>query len=342
MNEKEQRLAEFCRARKLDGVVLRRRSNIAWLTDGADTHIDLSTRLAFGTVLWTPSRKTLYADVIEAPRFREEELKGEWSYSERPWMEDEPPIEGNYATDWPNDEIASLRYSLTADEVKRMTALGAETAEIFCKAIKEVRSGDTEHRVAALISGALREAGIFTPVMLVASDERIRRYRHPIPTGKRIERQVIAAVCAERQGLVVSMTRVVHFGAIPAELRRRHDAVCAVDAAYHAATTPGARWCDALAAGLAAYERAGFGDEWRKHHQGGPMGYELRDFKATPTETRVVEIHQPAGWNPTITGTKSEDTILSGASGGEVLTNYPDWPTVTPTGGITRSDILSR
>ncbi|HVR87234.1 MAG TPA: aminopeptidase P family protein, partial [Planctomycetota bacterium] len=65
-----------------------------------------------------------------------------------------------------------------------------------------------------------------------------------------------------------------------------------------------------------------------------PMGYEGRDFKATPTETRKVVAKQLVGWNPSITGTKSEDTLLST---GEVLTAARDWPTVGA-----RPDILCR
>jgi len=68
--------------------------------------------------------------------------------------------------------------------------------------------------------------------------------------------------------------------------------------------------------------------------RGGPMGYEGRDFKATPTETREVVEDQAVGWNPSIAGTKSEDTILSS---GEVLTLTKDWPL---RGG--RPDILTR
>jgi len=339
MTEKEMRLAEFCRRSGVDGIVLRRRSNIAWLTDGADTHIDLSTRLGFGTVLWTPTRRVVYADAIEAPRFRAEEFGAEWEFIERPWVDDEPPIEGNFATDWPSDCIAELRYSLTDDELRRVRELGRETADHFCAAMEEVESGHTEHRVAAALAGALRERGIYTPVVLVASDERIKNFRHPIPTAKRVERLVMAAVCAERDGLVVSMTRLVNFGKISEDLRRRHNAVCRVDAAYHAATRPGTRWCDALAAGLKEYEAAGFKDEWLKHHQGGPMGYELRDFKATPTETRMVVPNQLAGWNPSITGTKSEDTIVST---GEVLTTCAEWPEVTLGPNISRADILEK
>jgi Xaa-Pro dipeptidase len=323
MNEKEQRLQKLCASRGVDGIVLRRRSNIAWLTDGADLHIDLSTRLAFGTVVWTPSKKTLYADNIEVPRFRDEELKSGWELVERPWVEDEKLPAGNYLSDWPNDELYECRASLTDAEVERVRVLGREAAEALCLAMRQIRKGATEHALAGYIAGGLRTRGIFSPVVLVASDERILKYRHPIPTSKKIENLVMAAICAQRGGLVVSATRLACFGTLPDELKRRHEAVCRVDAAYHAATRPGARWCDALEAGLKVYRETGFADEWKKHHQGGPMGYELREFKATPTETRTVQPRQLAGWNPTITGTKSEDTILST---GEIVTPSPDWP----------------
>ena len=41
MHEKDERLAEFCAREGYDGVHLRRRSNVAWRTEGADTHVDL-------------------------------------------------------------------------------------------------------------------------------------------------------------------------------------------------------------------------------------------------------------------------------------------------------------
>jgi Xaa-Pro aminopeptidase len=340
MNEKETRLLKLCQARGVDGFILRRRANIAWLTDGADTHIDLSTRLGFGMVVWTPQKTTLYADNIEMPRFRAEELAGrDWEFVERHWTDADPHPHGKFLSDWPEDHIAGCRYSLTDAELERVRVLGREATEALTTALKQIKRGATEHMLAGYIAGGLRTRGIFSPVVLVASDERIQKFRHPIPTSKKIESVVMAAICAERHGLVVSATRIVHFGPIPAELRRRHEAVCRVDAAYHAATRPGVRWCDALAAGLKVYKDAGFPDEWRLHHQGGPMGYELREFKATQAETRSVQANQLAGWNPTITGTKSEDTIVST---GEVVTGSPDWPMLKVGEGVERPDILER
>ncbi len=257
--------------------------------------------------------------MIEAARLRGEEFDG-WRIEACPWPESPKLPRGRWATD---EEVAPLRWSLTKDEVRRLRALSRESAGVLCGALKRVRRGWSEHEVAGAIAGPLRARGIFPHVLLVGADGRVDRYRHPIPTRARVRRKVMVALCAQKGGLITCLTRIVHFGRLPRELRRRHDAVCAVDAALHAATRPGRRWCDLLETAIRVYRETGYADEWKLHHQGGPMGYEPRDFKATPSETRLVVESQAVGWNPSITGTKSEDTMLST---GEVLTGTRDWP----------------
>jgi Xaa-Pro aminopeptidase len=335
VNEKEKRLAGFCRRRGCDGVLLRRRSNIAWLTDGADVHVDSSSSTGIASLLWTPRKKVVFTTNIESRRLADEEFKGsDWEIRASNWWEDARTPEGSFATDFPADPFADLRAPLTELEIRRLREVGGIASEALAAVLRAARPGATEHQVAGELSGRLRKEGILTPVLLAASDERIARYRHPIPTSKKVAKSLLVAVCPRKWGLMVATTRLVHFGAIPKELRRRHDAVCRVDAALHAATRPGARWCDVLAEGIRAYRETGFAQEWKKHHQGGPVGYEGREFKATPSETRRILDRQAVGWNPSIAGTKSEDTILSS---GEVLTSMKDWPTCG-----TRPDILIR
>jgi Xaa-Pro aminopeptidase len=350
MNEKEQRLADFCARRGVDGVHLRRRSNIAWLTDGADTHIDLSDRRGIAELVWTRGRKVVLTDSIESARLAAEEFGKDWKVQATNWWEaghDVKALGLRLVADWPEDEIATLRWSLTDSEVERVRALGRESAEVLEGVMRAVqvgagsRGGWNEHRLAGEVVGALRARNIHAPVMLVASDERLAQFRHPIPTQKPIRQIVMAAICAQRHGLTVSATRIMSFGPIDADRRRRHEAVCEVDRTLHARTRPGVRWCDVLSAVQSVYEETGFADEWKKHHQGGPMGYELREFKATPTETRVVVDRQLVGWNPSITGTKSEDTILIREGEHEIVTATGGWP-VLGKGIEARPDILVR
>lgn len=322
--EKELRLAEYCRRHKVDGVWLRRRTNIAWLTDGAHIHVDGSSSTGIASLLWTPRRKVVLTTNIEAPRVAAEEFGGEWEIRSHDWWSPATRPEGRFATDFPDDPFTDLRAPLTDLELRRMRALGRLAADTLSGVMKSIRPGESEHEVAAEVLFRFQREGVSVPVLLVAADGRIAKYRHPIPTSRKIARMVMVAICPRSHGLMVALTRIVYFGRrLPPALRRRHDAVCAVDHALHAATAPGQRWCDILEVGRQVYRETGFAGEWRKHHQGGPIGYEGRELKATPSETRRVLERQAVGWNPSITGTKSEDTILSS---GELLTGMKSWP----------------
>jgi antitoxin VapB len=339
--EKSRRLRGFCRKLGRAGVLLRRRSNIAWITDGADVHCDTGQATGVAAVLWTPRRRVVLTNTIEAPRLRAEEFGKGWSFDVVDWWRDRGMPRRSYATDWPDDAdgIASLRAPLTARESARARELGRDCAELMQTYLHRVRRGVSEHEVAGALSAALRARGIHAPVLLVAADDRVARFRHPIPTHRRVEKLLMLVACAQRHGLIVAMTRLVHFGRVPAALARKHAAVCAVDETMIDATLPGVRWSAILAAGIRAYREQGFAKEWKLHHQGGPMGYEGRDIFVTPTTPGQVVATQMVGWNPSISGTKSEDTILTRTAGRapEVLTAMSDWPMLGQ-----RPDILVR
>ena len=54
----------------------------------------------------------------------------------------------------------------------------------------------------------------------------------------------------------------------------------------------------------------------------------MREIFATPSTPHVLEENQALAWNPSITGTKSEDTIIVGEDGPEILSQTGSWPTV--------------
>ncbi len=70
-----------------------------------------------------------------------------------------------------------------------------------------------------------------------------------------------------------------------------------------------------------------------------------RDYRATAEVEDVVQPNQAFAWNPSITGTKSEDTIIARAEGPEIISLSPSFPTVEISIGKTklrRSEILVR
>ena len=358
--EKQRRVNEFLDARGFDALLLGRVENFAWFTGGGECHVNIAAETGVGALLIRRDRAALITNNVERPRLTEEEIAG-LGFDEviRLWWEDDlAPIVAALTAgqkvasdvDIPGvaflpADIARLRWSLTSVEVARYRALGKAVGEAIGEACMSVEPGMTEHEVAAALAQEHFRRGIQPIVVLVAADERLLKYRHPIPTGSKVKRTVMLVVCGRGSGLIVSATRIVHFGPVPSELARRHEAVMAVDAAFIAATRVGARIGNVFKKGLAAYAAQGFAQEWNNHHQGGPTGYAARDYRATEATDDVVQINQAFAWNPSITGTKSEDTIIATPEGPEIISLSPGIRTRELTAAglrVQRSDIVVR
>jgi antitoxin VapB len=139
---------------------------------------------------------------------------------------------------------------------------------------------------------------------------------------------VLVACCAERDGLVVALSRIVSAGAATPDLISRTRATATVFGRLLDATKAGATGAQLYATAAEAYTTAGFPGEELRHHQGGAIGYRARDWVAHPRSTEVVQARQAFAWNPSITGTKMEDTALVVDGRIELITPTPDWPTI--------------
>jgi antitoxin VapB len=338
-------------------VWLRRASSFAWATAGGDSHINTADSHGVASLLITPEQNYLITNNIEARRLEAEEgLVGQgWEMAITPWH---APLTGpetlcgglTLAADGPaagaldlGDDIARLRSALSPVEGDRYRELGRQCAAAMDAAIRRVEPGQTEHQIAGLLAGEAESRGVQAVVNLIATDERLLTVRHPLPTGKRLDRYAMLILCGRWRGLIASVTRLVHFGRLPEAIRAKSQAVAGIDAAMIAATRVGATLGDVLTAAAQAYATAGFPDEWRHHHQGGSAGYEPREFFATPVSEEPILAGQAFAWNPSVSGAKSEDTILLGPSGVEVLTAIPGWPLLEPDGvrgGLQRPAIL--
>ena len=157
----------------------------------------------------------------------------------------------------------------------------------------------------------------------------------------------MVVACAQRGGLVVSLTRIVSAGPVSDELRHRTRATAGVMGRLLAATRSGATGRQLYDEAARAYAEAGFPGEQRKHHQGGACGYRTRDWVAHPASDDVVDAPQAFAWNPSITGTKVEETAIAHGDDDavEVITSSPGWPAITvDAGGVTveMPDVWSR
>jgi Xaa-Pro aminopeptidase len=339
---KQNTLQALLAQRQLDALWLRRVSSFAWATCGAASYVNTATTDGAASLLITPSGRYVITNNIEATRLRQEEQLEEqgWELRVAPWHAANDAVaeltrglglgcDGAYpeAVDL-SDEMARLRVNLLPEEGERFRALGRLCAEAMDAAIRAVRPGQTEQEIAALLAYETQRRSAQPIVNLIATDERIFQFRHPLPADKKLECYAMLVLCGRRWGLVCSITRLVHFGKLPDELRRKMEATAQVDATLIAATRPGQTLGQVLARATKAYAETGNAHEWQLHHQGGPAGYEPREWLATPGMTDAVSVGQAYAWNPSITGIKSEDTILVGENGNAVITAIADWPTL--------------
>jgi Xaa-Pro dipeptidase len=330
---RQQRLRELMDRRGLGALLLRRFTNFAWYTGGADNRVDHASPFGVADVLITLDAEYIFTNNIEAPRMREEQTP-DFEVVEHSWYGDEAAalreVVGGVSlgTDFPLDgaldvssEIPPLRYVLDADALERYRQVGADATAAVAEAAGSLEPGTNERDAAANLTAACRHRGLCSSVLLAAADERIAAYRHPIPHGKQIEGRAMLVVSAERGGLYANVTRMVHFEEPDAEVERRQKACETIlNRMREEATTPGHTLADAFADCQRFYAEVGFPEEWKLHHQGGMTGYASREVIATPQTRQEIRIGQAFAWNPSITGAKAEETFILTEGGPEVIT----------------------
>lgn len=324
----------------LDALVLKQTGNFAWATCGGDAHINTASETGVAALLITPTKRFVVTNNIESARLmQEQELARQgWEAQAGLWYQGDEylfnltrgmklggdtPMPG--ALDL-SHEIVSLRSQLTPEERERYRELGKACAKGMRQAIEALEPGMTEYEIGSLLAQAVESRGVQVIVNLVATDERIFAYRHPLPTSKTLRNYAMLVLCGRKWGLVCSITRLVHFGSLSAELQQKAQAVARIDAEMIAATRPGLAIGEVFKRGQAGYRSVGYAEEWKIHHQGGLTGYAAREFLAVPGSTETVLRGQAFAWNPSITGVKSEDTILIGEQSNEIITEMDGWP----------------
>ncbi len=324
----------------LDGLLLQRVSSFAWATCGVRADVNLASTTGAARLLVTRKGRYLITTNLESSRYEQDPRISEqgWELCVSPWYSDQDllPHLGNGlrlgadsvypgALDL-SSQLARLRATLTVDEMERMRSLGLLCADIVESAAYEARPGMREDELSARLICRAAQVQVQPITNIVASDERITAFRHPLSSGKRIGHLVMLVLCGRKDGLVCSITRFVHFGSVPAELARDNRKAAWIAAVGLHFTRPQAYWDDVFGYIQQAYAEVGCPDEWVVHHQGGPAGYEPREAFARPGLHWPVEIGQAGVWNPSVGAARSVDTFLVGEHGNELVTSSSEWP----------------
>ena len=349
----------------LEALLINSQANFAWLTGGGENYVYVGDAAGEAYLLVVPDRAYLLTNNIEVRRLQEEEVADlpfeavTWSWRRQgdakemlaslcdvsKAVSDLGSLGLPKVSDGLPDGFNHLRYTMSPSEIERYRRLGQEAAQALEDVCISVEPGDTELDIAAALAYRCQKRNILPLVNLVAGDERIARYRHPLPTGNQVHKTMLIALTGRRNGLHISLTRLVSFGPVDPGLLARHRAVIAVDARYTLESRAGVTMGEVVRRAIDQYESEGFPQEWELHHQGGLTGYAGREIFGTPDSEHRLQPGQVFTWNPSITGTKSEDTILLTVDGPEVLTRTGTWPELEvelPVGTLCRPAIRVR
>jgi Xaa-Pro aminopeptidase len=350
VDRKVERVAKLARDGGFAGVLLAAQHNFAWLSAGRSNRIDATRETGSGALLVTADgRRFALANTIESPRMRDETVAGlGFEVLEYPWTDERADAslpyrlaqrlvrDGQLATDIVTaaaqnieGRLSRLRSTLVEEEIPRYLAFGAEIGKAFGEMMRQLTPGMTELEVARRVTATVLSLGAYPNVLLVAADRRIASYRHPVPTSAAWRERLLVACCPEREGHVVAISRLAAAGHVDADFSKRTHATAHVFGALLGATVAGATGAELFAAAANAYAANGFPNEELLHHQGGVIACRSREWVAHPASDMVVEPPQAFAWNPTVTGTKVEETMLLHDDNRlEVVTASPGWPSI--------------
>jgi Xaa-Pro aminopeptidase len=315
------------------GIRLRGTDWFAWATAGGSNTVLLAAETGVAEVLVTVTDAWILTDEIEAQRLKDEQLPtapedSPYKLFVNPWAQSsdresfvgEATSGGKVLSDRPTHVETPLPQSLVhhrrvllPSELERYRQVGQLASEAMTEVLNQAQPTWTEYQLAGAGAKALWARGLHPALTLAAGDRRLPLYRHPLPSGETIGRQAMLVFCARGYGLIISLTRFVCFGGLSEQDQKLHRSIAEIEAValnHSQLETPLNAVYNALAQ---AYERHGYPNAIREHHQGGTAGYGAREVVATPETSDRLAANMVLAWNPSIPGAKIEDTFVLNA-----------------------------
>ena len=332
------------------GLRLRGTDWFAWATAGGSSTVLLTAETGIAEVLVTAEDAWILTDEIEAQRLKDEEIPGNFQHYANPWADaaaresfvQQATNGGKILSDRPIPHVekrlpASLQQhkrTLMPSELERYRQLGRQASEAMTEVLKAAKPDWTEYQLAGAGAEALWARGIHPALTLVAGERRLPLYRHATATGEEIGRQAMLVFCARRHGLYANLTRFVSFGTLSEQSVKLHSDVRQIEAEVLDFLKPGIALNAVYDTLAGVYQRHGYHNGIRQHHQGGTTGYLAREVVANPMTNDTLEENMAVAWNPSLPGAKIEDTFVLLKDGLENLTFDPNFPSVEVAGRL--------
>ncbi|MGL5956358.1 MAG: M24 family metallopeptidase [Brevinema sp.] len=338
------KIREYLTQYQFDGMLLGRRSSFAWFS-GGESSMNFYTDMGLGFIWVTKDDAFVYCGNNEQARISHEIFNDKFPVKSFSWVEGPGPnlqklIANkkvvsdfglvNATEDFGN--IKKLRYQLSPDQIKTATELSKRSAELLEQSLKELKVGMSEIHIQAEIRYLFEKEGIALPVLLIAGDENLNNYRHPLATAKTANERVMAVICSQYKGVMIAASRIRYFREENIQEKEYNSSVAKINAEMIAASRLGTHSSSLWESMLKSYKTHKVEEEYLNHHQGGAIGFESREWILRPNLDETLLEHQLLAWNPTLRGTKSEETVIIAKESPKVLTITGDFPTLTHNG----------
>lgn len=312
-----------------EGVEIKSQANFSFITRGRG-FIGLASTIACCSLFVTSERVCLVGENIDAKRVYQEQLSStpQIELMSFPW--DEPSKREVLVTEITvgkrmaqeadiEPELFKIRTLLSAYDKEEFRSLCYDSALIVENICKKLAPGISEYELAGEISKELWSNNIEPITLLVAFDERTMQYRHPVMAGNLLKNYALVGICGRRNGLVASLTRDVLLQP-DAEMMEKHSKCIRVNGAIWNSLKIGNKVSDTFRSAMEQYALEGYPLEYKEHHQGGLTGFIPRELRATLECSHIIREGEAYAYNPTIQGSKVEDTVLVTKEGLEILT----------------------
>lgn len=323
----------------------------AWATAGGSSTVLLTAETGVAEVLVTAENAWILTDQIEAQRFKDEEIPANFEFHINPWAEHndrenfvkDATNGGKVLSDRPIPHVEkrlppslqNQKRVMLPSELERYRKVGRLASEAMTEVLKAAQPTWTEYQLAGAGAEALWVRGLHPALTLVAGERRLPLYRHATASGEKIGQQAMLVFCARGYGLFANLTRFVVFGSLADERAELHRYVREIEAEALNLCKPGISLNAVYDVLANAYQKHGFPNAIREHHQGGTTGYLAREIVANPSTIDTLEENMAIAWNPSLPGAKIEDTFVILADGKlENLTLDPNWPSIEVEGRL--------
>ena len=347
VSEKVARMRRWLLEAQAGAVRLRGVDWFSWATAGGLNVVLLSAETGVAQLLVTPHHAYVMTDEIEVLRLQDEEVPPGWEWHVIPWME--PDLRERFVADVaagaaiisdrpaagekPLPPVCQIeRLILSAAEQQRLREVGRLAASAMGEVMHAARPDWSELELAGAGAGALWARGLQPLLTLAAGQRRLPKYRHATPSPDLLGDEAMLVFCARGFGLVVSLTRFVEFAPPSARQRQQQASLRKIEAAGLQACRAGQPLSGVYKALEQAYRVQGFPQAIREHHQGGIAGYLAREIMATSSSQQLLADGMALAFNPSLPGSKLEDTFLLQADQLENLTLDARWPATVEQG----------